>query len=305
MEELFEFVKSYTGISIPLQIKIYKTIITAFVIWVISRISIGLVHKWIDDLKKQYRLRKIIKRVSFIIFILLVADLWLVKFDSLATFFGLVSAGLAIALKDPITDLAGWLFIIWRKPFELSDRVEVGEHKGDVIDIRLFQFTLIEIGNWVGADQSTGRVIHIPNASVFSHKLANYTTGFQYIWDEISVLVTFESDWEKAKAIIHEVTTYHTAKDVEHAQREIKHAAKKYLIFYKNLSPKVYTSVEESGVLLSARYLVISKERRYMAEQIWEDILRKFKQNDDIDFAYPSIRYYDNRTEGKKPLRAD
>ena len=67
----------------------------------------------------------------------------------------------------------------------------------------------------------------------------------------------------------------------------------------------MYTSVEESGVLLSARYLVISKERRFMAEQIWEDILRRFKQNEDIDFAYPSIRYYNNRTEGKKPLRAD
>ncbi len=305
MEELFEFVKSYTGISVPLQIKIYKTLATALVIWIISRVTISLIYKWVEDLKRQYKLRKIIKRVSFVLFILLVADLWLVKFNSLATFLGLVSAGLAIALKDPITDLAGWLFIIWRKPFELSDRVEVGAHKGDVIDIRLFQFTIIEIGNWVDADQSTGRVIHIPNASVFSHKLANYTTGFQYIWDEISVLVTFESDWEKAKSIIKEVTTDHTAKDVEHAQREIKNASKKYLIFYKNLSPNVYTSVKDSGVLLSARYLVISKERRAKSEKIWEDILRRFKQNADIDFAYPSVRYYDNKAEGKRPLRAD
>lgn len=305
MEEIFELVKTYTGISIPLQIKIYKTLIIGFILWILSRIGIGLVHRWIDDLKRQYRFRKVIKRISFILFILLVADLWIVKFDSLATFFGLVSAGLAIALKDPITNLAGWLFIIWRKPFVLSDRVEIGEHKGDVIDIRMFQFTLIEIGNWVEADQSTGRVIHIPNASVFSHKLANYTTGFQYIWDEIRVMVTFESDWEKAKSIIKDVTESHTNHIVEHANEEIKNAAKKYLIFYKNLSPKVYTSVEDSGVLLTARYLVASKQRRLMTERIWEDILRQFRQNNDIDFAYPSVRYYDNRTEGKKPLRAD
>jgi small-conductance mechanosensitive channel len=305
MNDIFELIKTYTGIPVPLQIKIYKTIFTALVIWVLSRISTGLMHKWVDDLKKQYRWRKIIKRTSFIIFIILVADLWLIKFTSLATFFGLVSAGLAIALKDPITNLAGWLFIIWRKPFVLSDRLEIEGFKGDVIDIRLFQFTLIEIGNWVGGDQSTGRVIHIPNSVVFYNKIANYTTGFQYIWDEMGIMVTFESDWEKAKKIIQDITIKHTESDVSHAKYEIQKAAKKYLIFYQELSPRVYTSIEDSGVMLTARYLVQSKKRRLLNELIWEDILREFNKNESIDFAYPSIRYYDNRTEGKKPLRTD
>ncbi len=305
MEQLFELVKSYTGISEVLQIKIYKTVIIGLIIWILSKISISMVHKWVDDVKKQYKTRKIIKRSSFILFILLVANLWVVKFQSLATFFGLFSAGLAIALKDPITDLAGWLFIIIRKPFKISERIQIGEHKGDVIDIRLFQFTLIEIGNWVNADQSTGRVIHIPNASIFQHKLANYTTGFQYIWDEIGVLVTFESDWEKAKNTIEDITKHHTSHIVARAHEEILSASKKYMIFYKNLTPRVYTSVEESGVMLTARYLVASKQRRLIREKIWESILRDFGKTDTIDFAYPSVRYYDNRAEGKKPLRAD
>ena len=68
--------------------------------------------------------------------------------------------------------------------------------------IRIFQFSLIEIGNWGDADQSTGRVIHIPNGIVFTQPQSNYTTGFQHIWHEIPVLVTFESDWKKAKKII-------------------------------------------------------------------------------------------------------
>ncbi|HAW79639.1 MAG TPA: mechanosensitive ion channel protein MscS, partial [Balneola sp.] len=68
-------------------------------------------------------------------------------------YFGLLSAGLAIALKDPVTDLAAWMFIIWRKPFDVGDRIELGKSKGDVIDIRPFKFTILEIGNWVDADQ--------------------------------------------------------------------------------------------------------------------------------------------------------
>ncbi|MFO7864193.1 MAG: mechanosensitive ion channel [Salinivirgaceae bacterium] len=255
--------------------------------------------------KRQFNLRKIVRRSAFFVFIILIADLWLLEFGSLATFFGLFSAGLAIALKDPITDMAGWLFIIWRKPFELSDRIEIGDKKGDVVDIRVFQFTIIEIGNWVHADQSTGRVVHIPNASVFQHNLANYTTGFKYIWDEIEVLVTFESDWRFAKTAIEEIVTNRTHHIVDTARKEIRNASKKYLIFYKNLTPKVYTSVRDSGVLFTARFLVAAKQRRGMTELIWEDILDRFGQIETIDFAYPSVRYYDNRTEGKKPLRAN
>ncbi|MDA3866796.1 MAG: mechanosensitive ion channel [Salinivirgaceae bacterium] len=305
MDEIYEFIKSATGLPTSLQIRIFKTLLIGTVIYFASRLAVNLVNRWVANAKRQFNLRKVVRRTAFFIFIILVADLWLLKIGSLATFFGLVSAGLAIALKDPITDMAGWLFIIWRKPFELSDRIEIGDKKGDVVDIRVFQFTLIEIGNWVNADQSTGRVVHIPNASIFKYHLANYTTGFKYIWDEIEVLVTFESDWRAAKSAIEEIATNRTHYIVDTARKEIQNASKKYLIFYKNLTPKVYTSVKDSGILFTARFLVAAKQRRGMTELIWEDILEQFGQNETIDFAYPSVRYYDNKTEGKKPLRAD
>ena len=125
-------------------------------------------------------------------------------FGSVGTFLGLVSAGIAIALKDPLVNMVGWLFILIRQPFKVGDRIQIGSAAGDVIDIRLFQFSINEIGNWVDADQSTGRIIHIPNGIVFTEPQANYTAGFQYIWHEISVLITFESDWKKAKQILKE-----------------------------------------------------------------------------------------------------
>ena len=57
----------------------------------------------------------------------------------------------------------------------------------------------MEIGNWVDADQNTGRIVHIPNGKIFTETLANYGKGFEYIFNEIPVLITFESDWKKAK----------------------------------------------------------------------------------------------------------
>ena len=81
-----------------------------------------------------------------------------------------------------------------RRPFEVGDRIQVGEHIGDVVDIGAFTFTLLEVGHWVQADQSSGRVIHVPNGVVFDSPVTSYTKGFRYLWDELPVLVTFESN---------------------------------------------------------------------------------------------------------------
>ena len=47
------------------------------------------------------------------------------------------------------------------------------------------------------------------------------------------------------------------------------------------------------------RYMCNPRERRLIEEKIWEDILKKFAECDDIDFAYPTQRFYNNLTEGK------
>ena len=196
-------------------------------------------------------------------------------------------------------NIAGWVFIIWRRPFDVGDRIEIGGHAGDVIDKRLFMFSLMEIGKWVDADQSTGRVIHLPNGLVIKNPLANYSQGFTYIWHEIPVLVTFESNWEKAKRILQDIANQQSEHLSKEAEKRVKQAAKKFMIFYTKLTPIVWTSVEDCGVLLTIRYLTDPRKRRGTEQAIWEDILRKFAINDDIDFAYPTTRFYHNVLEGK------
>jgi small-conductance mechanosensitive channel len=158
---------------------------------------------------------------------------------------------------------------------------------------------VIEIGNWVDADQSTGRIIHIPNGMIFNKMQANYTAGFEYIWNEIPVLITFESDWKIAKNILEDVVNAHALNLSTEAERQIKEAAKKFMIFYNKLSPIVYTSVKDSGVLLTMRYLCHARKRRATEVAIWEDILENFSKQSKIDFAYPTTRFYNNTLEGK------
>lgn len=226
METITELIQQSLGISPTLQNKMFNTILIIFIWLVLDRVLKRAIFDKIDDLTFRFQWQKIIKYITVIFALILLTKVWFGAFDSIGTYFGLLTAGLAIALQDLLVNFAGWIFILIRKPFRVGDRIEINEVIGDVIDIRIFQFSVIEIGNWVDADQSTGRIIHIPNGTVFKTHQANYTAGFEYIWNEIPVLVTFESDWKKAKEILFEIVNKHTVHLTSEAERQIKEAAK-------------------------------------------------------------------------------
>jgi small-conductance mechanosensitive channel len=273
----------------------HKIIFSVFVIlflWLIRAIILTMVWRQTKNVKIRYQWKRSLSAIVPFVGIFFIGAIWLPAFEQFGAFLGLFTAGLAIALKDPLTNLAGWLFILFRKPFVVGDRVQIGEHAGDIIDIRLFQFTLLEIGNWVDADQSTGRIIHLPNGKVFQQSQANYSTGFEYIWNEIQVNITFESNWELAKKILQEIVNEHAEHLSKPAEKEIFEASKNFMIYYKHFTPIVYVKVEEFGVRLTIRYLCNPRKRRSSENEIWEDILTQFGKNSDINFAYPTTRFY-------------
>lgn len=302
MDAFTQWLRDLTTLSSETQIKVVASALSVLTILVARRVVLRLAVRRSDDVRVIYLSKKISTYIAFGLSAFTLGWIWLRGFSAISTYLGLLSAGLAIALKDPLVNLAGWIFILTRRPFAIGDRVQIGAFAGDVIDIRIFQFTLMEIGNWVDADQSTGRVIHVPNGALFTESLANYTKGFQHIWNEIPVLVTFESNWEKAKSILQDIADARTGQT--HAAREhLRRAASRFMIFYENLDPIVYTSVVDSGVMLTIRYLCPPRQRRGSMQVIWEDILREFGACDDIDFAYPTRRFFDNASEGKAGLK--
>ncbi len=269
-------------------------------IFVLRWLVLALVNRRHDDVKIRYRWKKTSQYVAAVVAVLMLGRVWFEGFQSVATYFGILSAGLAIALKELVANFVGWAFILWRRPFEVGDRIQIGDVSGDVIDLRIFQFTVLEIGNWVDADQSTGRVIHINNGAVFTQNLANYSKGFQFIWNEIPVLVTFESDWRKAREILSEIANHHGQDLSDAAQERLREAARRFMIFYTKLTPAVFTTVKDCGVMLTIRYLCDPRRRRGTEQAIWEDILDAFAATDDIDFAYPTQRFYHNASRANR-----
>lgn len=298
LESLFRLGPDTTG-------KILLTLLTLAAVWLGRRLLLRLANRHIEQPRLRYQWSKVSGYVAFVLVLVLLSQIWVDAIRGLGTFLGLLSAGLAIALRDLVTNTAGWAFILLRQPFRVGDRIQVGTHSGDVVDLRLFQFTLVEIGNWVQADQSTGRLIHVPNSRVFTEPVANYTDEFPYVWHELRVLVTFESDWRKAKRILDGILEARAGGVAAEAEATVRRASRKFLIYYRTLTPKVYTDVRDSGILLTLRFICPVRRRRGFTEDLWEDILDAFAAENDIDLAYPTQRLFANPLEGKEGARAE
>lgn len=283
-------IESWIGINAAIQEKFLLTLLVIVVFWIFRKLLFYLINRFKYTVKTNYRLRTFASYFCVALALLFIIKIWFDGFESMATYFGLLSAGIAIALKDPIVDIAGWIFLTFWRPIDVGDRIQIDDIKGDIIHMGLFYFTVNEIGNWVESDQSTGRIIQIPNAKIFTEPQALYSKGFQYIWNEIPVLITFESDWQKTKKILTEIAdTYYKDISIE-ARKKLNQASKNYMIYYKNLTPIVYTDVKDSGVLLTIRYLCDPYQRRGSQQILWEQILILFEQHKDIELAYPTIR---------------
>ena len=281
--------EDYINIDAAIKNRIVQSVLIVLVLYILNKLAFRLFsHGSVEEIRKQYHWRKTIEYSLFTIGVLVIGNLWINNFQFIVTFLGLLSAGIAIALKEVFLNIAGWAFIYIRKPFDVGDRIQIGDVKGDVIDLRLFQFSLLEIGNWVDADQSTGRVIHVPNLKVFLEPQANYSEGFNYIWNEQVIYITLDSDYQKAKSLLLAILNSHLSDEIALAEAELKKARGKHLIVYNQFTPAVFIDITKRGVQISMRYLCNPRKRRMIQHTITESILESFSKEENINLAYPT-----------------
>lgn len=251
--------------------------------WALIKVLLRLPH----DKQKEFIWRKTATYCSVFVFVLLLAFVWLRAFHAMSTYLGLLSAGLAVAMKDPLMNIAGWLFIISRKPFHIGDRIQIGNYAGDVVDIDVFQFTLMESGiSGVSRDLLTGRRVKISNSTVFTEPQVNFTRGwFEYVRNTIEVCITFESNWKKARAIFKEIVTAEGKDASRRAKETMREASEKYMVLDITLEPLVFAEIANNGVVLTAVYLCDPRSRRISSGKVWEQLLERFSAEKDIAFA--------------------
>ena len=256
------------------------TILIFFVFGVIKSIIKKIYSNLpVNDKKKFFRNRKIriiLTAISFILVFLL----WGEKLSGLITFISLISAGLTIAVREIIFNFFAGIYINITRPFEIEDRIEIDDVMGDVISKHALGFEILEIGKRVYGEQSTGRIIHIPNSYIFTKTLKNYTKVFKYIWDEIKVDVPLDADIKKTEEILYEIVfDNETLKEIPKKMEDaVDEAILEYRIYYNNLDPIIYIKIERSHIEMYIRYLVNPKKARDVQNEINMRIMEEYQK---------------------------
>ncbi|MFH1770774.1 MAG: mechanosensitive ion channel domain-containing protein [archaeon] len=223
-EFFFSIIDSYETISrnlvswIPKFITIFLIIIIAKLIQSFTNNVISRYFKYVGKEKEYFSVKSI---AGYIIWTLALIGILSVIIGNLSvwlTSVGLIGFGLTFALQKPILNFVAWLNLLFNKTYTIGDRISVGEDRGDVIEIRMMA-TIVD-GLLKDSDEYSGKVIYIPNASVLTLPVTNYTKSGEYIWDNLSIDVTYESDWKKAKELLKEVTFNVVNKYVDSVKHE-------------------------------------------------------------------------------------
>lgn len=277
--EIAEYLENVTGIQKD-YIKLTIITIILLIIYKIIKILIRKIYSFLpmNDKKKFYRNRNAQIIVTVVLFIVLFL-IWGEKLEGLITLVSFISAGIAIAIREIIFNFFAGAYLKFRKPFEVEDRIEIDKVKGDVINIHALGFEVLEVGERIEGEQSTGRIVHIPNSYIFTKTLKNYTKAFKYIWDEIIIKVPLTADIKKTQEVLYNILYENEILreipiKMENAVDEI---ILEYRIYYNNFDPIIYTKIVDSHVEFYLRYLVHPKQARNVQDEINLEILEEYR----------------------------
>ena len=258
------------------------SLIVIFLAYVINSLAGSLILRRVSTAKDRYTMRKTVSvLVTVLVFAALFA-IWIERTTTLLIAYGILSAGVAIALQDLLRSIAGGVLIIMTRPFKAGDRIQVGDSTGDVLDIGSFSTSIMEIREWVDADQYTGRILHIPNSFVLNQTIKNYTRDYSFIWDEVRILLIYGSNWKKAEKIALKSAGPIVEEFESLARTELLLMGEKYFTTTYEVQTKLFMRLEENWIEMRLRYVVEPRKRRAVSHLLISNILEALEKEDDI-----------------------
>ena len=250
----------------------------------------ALADRWMrgnHDTRLSFWTHQATRIVASMILVLGVATIWFDDLSRLATAAGLVAAGLSFALQRVITSVAGYLVILRGKTFTVGDRIEMGGVRGDVIALDFIKTTIMEIGQpssytnadsstWVRSRQYTGRVVTVTNDTLFAVPVYNYTRDFPYLWEELTLPISYTADRIKAEQIILEVARRHGVHADQLTESERTDLDRLFHATASDLEPKVYFRLTDNWLELSLRFFARDRGGRAIKDALSREILTAF-----------------------------
>ncbi|HEY0417406.1 MAG TPA: mechanosensitive ion channel family protein [Gaiellaceae bacterium] len=206
---------------------------------------------------------------------------WRNSIGHVAIFGGLAVAGLAFAMQEAIGSVAGWFNIVSGGIYRIGDRIEMAGVKGDVIDITPLRTKLLEMGSsrddepsWVGGRQYTGRIVSLSNKTTFTEPVYNYSSFFDFVWEELRIPIPYDADYDQAERIVLEEAERVSA--TQGAREAMETMMERYPMPRHQVDPRVYLTLTDNWVELAARFVIPVRQSRTIRDEMSRAIRRRF-----------------------------
>ncbi len=259
-------------------------IVAYVVVRFVLRAVTGVILSRYKHKHARFWTRQGINLLTAMLFVVVLLSIWFDNPANLATAIGLVTAGLAFALQQVITALAGYLVILRGGTFNVGDRIVMGGVRGDVIALGFIYTTIMEMGQppdvqsaepamWVQGRQWTGRIVTISNSKIFSDPVYNYSRDFPLIWEEMRLPIGFSADRMRAEQILIDAAEKHTKSLREQGRAGTEEMLRRYAMPVEELGPRVFLRITDNWVELALRFVAPSHGARALKDAMSRDIL--------------------------------
>lgn len=263
---------------------IYLIILSLIIFIIISLVKKGLEKYYISfekDQKRRYQHNNKGQIALNIVTVIALFVIWESYLSSFITLISFISAGAAIAIREIIFNFFAGIYIRVNKPFAVEDRIEIKDIKGDVVKLNTLNFEVLEIGDRINGEQSSGLIVSFPNSFALTEHVKNYVKEFKYIWNELTIKIPMDSDIDGIKKEIQTIIKSNEIlkKVPKKMENQIDEISLNYRIYFNNLEPVIYTKIVDNHIELYARYLVNPKKARYVEDKLWNQIIKAYQEN--------------------------
>ena len=284
MEHLFKHIG-----ALPVTTKLVYSVLGVILIWKAFRLLERKLPLRFGYGDQRYRVRKVLTATAYLIIFIFITVLFADRLKHLGFAGGLLGAGIVVALQDVVSSLGGFLAIGISNLYRVGDRIQVNETKGDVVDISVMRTTVMETGNWVSGDLYNGRIVRIPNSSVLKGLVFNYSQGFRYVWDEIKIRLTLESEHWHAREMLLRVGKETVSDYLADAQAAWKQIVENYRVENPLLEPAVTLQASGGALEFSLSYIVDYTRRTIVKDRLFTKIVDQVANSKGrLEWASPS-----------------
>lgn len=287
-----------------------RAVTTALIVvigWALAALLSRLIRRRSSDAESRYYIRKAVRYAAGVLTVIALAVYWRPFGGQVATVIGLTAAGIAFAMQEAIGALAGFVNIQTGRIFRVGDRIQMGGVHGDVIDITPLRTRLMEIGSatddktWVRGRQHTGRVVSVSNKATFTEPVYNYSSLFEFIWEELTLPIPHTSDWKRAEEIL--LAEAVRISRIHGAGEGMAQMRRRFPVPETELEPRVFVRATDNWMELAARFVVPIRSARSLKDEMTRRVVDRLEaEGVEVASATMDLTVRGPDQEGHAPL---